>query len=117
MDAPLILTVNIDGEELNDEVQDMEVIGSYGLDFYERTNQYASASEAQVETVKMRMQEKEPFGNMLFTHMCSYNAIAEAPHKSMYTKLNSMKDKIDAQFRLMDMLYSVDRADSSLKSL
>ena len=31
----------------------------------------------------------------------------------MYTQLNSMKEKIDVQFKLMDRLYSVDRPDSA----
>ena len=111
MDAPLILTINLDVAEIDDEVYEMEVIEKYGLEFYEKTNQYLPPSDAKVEIVRSRLQNKEEFNNLRFTHLSSISAITEAPHKSMYTKLNSMVEKIEAQFRLMDILYSVDKAD------
>lgn len=118
MDAPLILTAKLEAKELNDEVQVMETTGKYGLEFYEKANQYASPSEVQVDIVETRIKtENDVFRNLMFTHLSSVDAIREAPHKSMYTKLNSMKEKIEAQFRLMDMLCSVDRQDSARRLL
>jgi DNA polymerase II large subunit len=113
MDAPLILTLKIDVSEIDDEVHEMEVIESYGLEFYEKTNQYVPPSDANVEIVKNRLPKKEEFNNLRFTHTSGINSITESPHKSVYTKLNSMKEKIEAQFLLMDMLSSVDRSDSA----
>lgn len=113
MDAPLVLTVNLDVSEIDDEVHEMEVVEDYGLEFYEKTNTHASPSEVQVELVRNRLQKHEEFNNLRFTHLSGITSINEAPHKSQYTKLNTMKEKIEAQFRLMDMLCSVDRADSA----
>ncbi len=116
MDAPLILTINLDISEIDDEVHEMEVIENYGLEFYDKTNQYLPPSDASVEIVRNRL-KKEEFKNLRFTHLSGIKSITDCPHKSIYTKLNSMKEKIEAQFRLMDMLYSVDRADSAKRLL
>jgi DNA polymerase II large subunit len=113
MDAPLILTIKLDVSEIDDEVHEMEVLENYGLDFYEKTNQYVSPSEASVEIVKTRLSKKQEFGDMRFTHLSGPRSIIDAPHKSIYTRLNSMKEKIEAQFKLTDMLYTVDRADTA----
>jgi DNA polymerase II large subunit len=116
MDAPLILTIRVEPAEVDDEVHEMEVTEKFGLEFYERTFQYPAPSELAVETVKSRLSAKRgEYSNLMFTHLSSVNSITGAPQKSMYTKLNSMKEKIEAQFRLMDMLYSVDRQDTARK--
>ncbi|MGI0100395.1 MAG: DNA polymerase II large subunit [Candidatus Micrarchaeaceae archaeon] len=113
MDAPLILTTKLDINEIDDEVHDMEVTERYGLEFYEKAGQYASPSGVSVETVKSRIPKKGEFSNVGFTHLSGINAISSAPHRSIYTRLNSMKEKIEAQFKLMDMLCSVDKSDSA----
>ncbi len=119
MDAPLILTAKLEAKELNDEVQVMEVTDRYGLDFYERTNQYAAPSELQVDIVETRVKSGsgKVFKDLMFTHLSGVSAIMESPHKSMYTKLNTMRDKIEAQFKLIDMLSCVDRPDSAKRLL
>lgn len=114
MDAPLILTVRVEPTEVDDEVHEMEVTEKYGLEFYDKTFQYLPPSEMQVETVKTRLNaNKGKYSGLMFTHLSSGRAITDAPQRSMYTKLNSMKEKIDAQFRLMDILCSVDKPDSA----
>jgi len=113
MDAPLILTIKVDVLEIDDEVHEMEVIEEYGLEFYEKANSYSSPSDAQVEIVKNRIPKKTEFNNLWFTHLSGVNSITDSPHKSVYTKLNSMREKIEAQFRLVDMLYSVDKPDTA----
>jgi DNA polymerase II large subunit len=114
MDAPLILTVRVEPTEVDDEVHEMEVTEKYGLEFYDKTFQYLPPSEMQVETVKSRLNaDRGKYSGLMFTHLSSARAITEAPQKSMYTKLNSMKEKIEAQFRLMDILSSVDKPDSA----
>ncbi|MGA2800048.1 MAG: DNA polymerase II large subunit [Candidatus Micrarchaeaceae archaeon] len=116
MDAPLILTIRVEPAEVDDEVHEMEVTQGFGLEFYDRTFQYPAPGELAVETVKSRLTAKSgEYTNLRFTHLSGVNSITGAPQKSMYTKLNSMKEKIEAQFRLMDMLYSVDRQDTARK--
>ncbi|MCL5105947.1 MAG: DNA polymerase II large subunit [Candidatus Marsarchaeota archaeon] len=115
MDAPLILTINILPEEVDDEVWNMEVTNSYGLDFYNRTMNFSSPSEAAVECVNNRLGSDAIYRNLKFTHNSSITAVADSPKKSIYTILKTMKEKVDAEFELMDMLYSVDKTDAAQK--
>ena len=43
MDAPLVLTLQIDPSEIDDEAHVMEICDSYGLEFYEAASRYASS--------------------------------------------------------------------------
>ena len=113
MDAPLILTVNVMPEEVDDEVWEMETVEAYGLEFYEKTVAGAPPGEAQVEKVGNRLETRAIFKNLLFTHESTINAIEDAPVKSIYTKLKTMDEKVELQFKLMDKLYSIDRRDTA----
>ena len=113
MDAPLILTVKVEPHEVDDEVHDMEVSEAYGLDFYEKTFQYPSPNELKVELVRSRLKSKGAFKDLRFTHLSGDSAVTTAPRRSSYTKLKTMQEKVDSQFRLMDKMYSVNRADTA----
>lgn len=113
MDAPLILTIKVDPREVDDEVHEMEVTQNFGLEFYDKTFQYLPPGEVSVETVKNRLGGKGEYENLKFTHLSGVKSITESNHRSTYTQLNSMKEKIEAQFRLMDMLCSVDKSDTA----
>ncbi len=113
MDAPLILTVNVMPEEVDDEVWQMETVESYGLEFYEKTVAGASPSDVKVENVSNRLETKAIFKNLLFTHASTISAIEDAPQKSIYTKLKTMDEKVELQFKLMDKLYSIDKRDTA----
>ena len=113
MDAPLILSVNIRPEEVDDEVHAMEVVQSYGLEFYEKAAQYAPPGELSVELVGGRLGSESVFTNLGFTQESSVDSIAGSPKKSSYTTLKTMQDKIEMQFELTDRLCSVDRKDTA----
>ncbi|MEM3841527.1 MAG: hypothetical protein QXN59_02455, partial [Candidatus Micrarchaeaceae archaeon] len=113
MDAPLILTVNVHPEEVDDEVWEMETIPEYGLEFYEAANRYTMPGEVQVERVGSRLNQESIYHNLMFTHSSSPSAIADSPKRSAYTKFKSMSEKISMQFKLMDMLCTIDRPDTA----
>lgn len=113
MDAPLILTENVIPEEVDDEVWQMEVVASYGIDFYNKTISKAPPSDAAVETVGARLNKKSIYGDLLFSANSTINAIQDAPKKSIYTRLKTMDEKIEAQFKLMDKLCSIDKRDTA----
>jgi DNA polymerase II large subunit len=116
MDAPLILTINVKPEEVDDEVHDMDVVSKYGLDFYNKTMEYAQPGEAAVELVRNRLVEGgNKFSGLMFTQLSGIDSIADAPKSSVYTKLNTMQEKVELQFKLMDRLNSVDKADAARK--
>ncbi|MDE1874189.1 MAG: DNA polymerase II large subunit [Candidatus Micrarchaeota archaeon] len=113
MDEPLLLTTRVRPEEVDDEVHVMEVTGSYGLDFYNKTFAGVAPSEAKVELVENRLRTDAAYGNIGFTHGSSVNAIRNSPKKSIYTVLKTMDEKIDEEFRIMDMLESIDKRDAA----
>ena len=113
MDAPLILTVNVQPEEIDDEAWQMETVPSYGIAFYEKTVERAPPSDVKVESITDRLNKKSIFKDFLFTHESTINAIEEAPKRSIYTKLKSMDEKVEMQFKLMDKLYSIDKRDTA----
>ncbi len=113
MDTPLILSTNVKPEEVDDEVWEMDVVQSYGKEFYDKTMQGVAPSDAQVERVGSRLNSKEIYDNLLFTHKSGPSAIADSPKQCTYVKLKTMHEKIEEQFALMDRLYTVDRADTA----
>ncbi len=104
MDEPLLLATRVAPEEVDDEVHAMEVVSSYPLEFYEKTLSGASPSEVKMELVESRLGSKGIYENLRFTHGALINAIRLAPKKSYYTQLKTMDEKIDAEFKFMDML-------------
>jgi DNA polymerase II large subunit len=113
MDAPLTLTLNIDPSEVDDEVHDMEVVTSYGLDFYNTAEKRVPPTEAKVELVKDRLGKGTEFSNIMFTHLSGPDAVKYSPKNCTYTKLNTMSEKITAQFQLTDLLMCVDRPNAA----
>ena len=113
MDAPLILTIHVMPEEVDDEVHAMEVVDSYPLEFYQKSYSYPSPGDIEIETVKDRLGKENRFYDLKFTHLSGKNAIEDAPKKSTYTTLKTMQEKVDAEFRLMDMLKCVDQKDAA----
>lgn len=115
MDTPLILTLNVMPEEIDDEAHAMEVVKNYSLDFYNKSSTYASPSEVEVETVEPRLRSESVFSNLNFTHASSYTALSDSPKRSFYTQLKTMQEKLDEEFKLMDMLDSVNKSDAARK--
>ena len=113
MDAPLILTVRIAPEEVDDEVHAMEVVESYGLDFYNSTLNYAAPGEVKLELVSNRLGSQSVYSGLGFTHSSSADSLALSPEKSSYTTLNNMDEKVKAEFKLMDTLRSIDKKDAA----
>ncbi|MDE1823710.1 MAG: DNA polymerase II large subunit [Candidatus Micrarchaeota archaeon] len=115
MDTPLILTVNVKPKEVDDEAHAMEVVESYGLDFYLKTFANAYPSEVKLELVEDRLSSDRAYSNLGFTHQSGIGVLKSAPRKSRYTELKTMQEKIDDEFKLMDMLDSVNKRDAARK--
>ncbi|MEM3781367.1 MAG: DNA polymerase II large subunit [Candidatus Micrarchaeaceae archaeon] len=113
MDAPLLLTTKVVPEEVDDEVHSMEAVTQYALEFYEKTFARSSPGEVRLDTVETRLGTERAYRNLGFTHMSTSKAIADAPKRSRYVLLKTMQEKISEEFRLLDMLYSIDRRDAA----
>ena len=113
MDTPLILSVNIYPEEVDDEVHAMETVRTYPLEFYEKSMSYPPPSEVKLEMVESRLGKEERFSNIWFTHGSSSDAVSSSPKRSSYTLLKTMKEKVDAEFELMDKINAVNKRDAA----
>ena len=113
MDAPIILTLNVHPDDVDDEVHMMETLNSYGLEFYEKTFSMPPPGDVQVEIVMNRLKKREAYQDINFTHGAGADSLNGSPAQSVYTKLKSMQEKIDVQFELMDRLFTIDRADAA----
>lgn len=115
MDTPLILTLNVKPEEVDDEVHVMETVERYPLEFYEKTYTNSPPSEIKIGSVEDRLNTKEIFSGLLFSQTSSSKAVAGSPKRSSYTTLKTMQEKLDAEFALMEMLESVEISDAARK--
>ncbi len=115
MDAPLVLTLNLLPEEVDDEAHAMEATKAYGLAFYEKTYAYAYPSDVDVEIVEKRLGLESVYQNINFTHSSSYNALANSPKRSQYTQFKTMHEKVEGEFALMDKIYAIDKPDAARK--
>jgi DNA polymerase II large subunit len=88
-------------------------VEGYGLEFYNAAERRLSPGEAKVELVKDRLGSERVFSGIGFTHLSGPDAIGDSPKSCTYTRLNTMSEKIAAQFRLTDMLQCVDRQDAA----
>ncbi|MEM3839498.1 MAG: hypothetical protein QXF01_02905, partial [Candidatus Micrarchaeaceae archaeon] len=113
MDTPLILTLNNRPEEIDDEAHAMEVVESYPIEFYYKAAEYASPSEAQLELVENRLNSRSVYKDIRFTHGSSAAAINSSPKRSLYAELKTMHEKVEAEFKLMDKIYAVDKRDAA----
>ncbi|BCS91029.1 MAG: DNA polymerase II large subunit [Candidatus Micrarchaeota archaeon] len=115
MDAPIVLTVNVHPEEVDDEVHEMEVQSCYDLNFYRATLEGKMPGDLQLDTVGSRLGKETVYDNLNFTHLSSINVISSSPKRSRYTILKSMQEKIEAEFSLIDKLECVNKSDAARK--
>jgi len=105
MDAPLVLSANIDPNEIDDEVHGMDVAWSYPLEFYTACSEYKQPWDVKVEQVKSRLGKKSQFEGLGFTHPVS--DINSGALVSSYKTLITMFDKVSRQMNLADKIRAV----------
>ncbi len=113
MDTPLILTLNVKPEEVDDEVHEMETVAQYPLELYEKSFAFASPSEVRMGVVADRLRTDAVYTGLMFTHGSSQYALANSPKRTLYTQLKTMQEKVDAEFNLMDKISAVNKKDAA----
>ena len=109
MDAPLVLTVQLDPKEVDDEVHAMDACWEYPCEFYEATLKTASPGEVKLDTIANRLGTPAQFEGIGFTHA----ARLSGPVQSSYTKLGSMPEKVEVELELMKRIRAVDAAGAA----
>jgi len=108
MDAPLVVTKIMNPKEIDDEAHKMEIVGSYSLDFYEKTLQGANPFEVDVKTVSSLL-DTNPYTGILFTH--DTGDVTGPVTKSRYVTLKTMAEKIDAQLAVAEKIRAIDERE------
>jgi DNA polymerase II large subunit len=111
MDAPLVLAIRLDPNEIDKEAHNLDLRWEYPLELYQASmeQRHPKDVQAQMDLVGERiktMLQYEGFGYTFDT-----DDIAAGPLDSEYKVLETMKEKMDAQLELGRMLRAVDVED------
>ncbi|VVB99611.1 DNA polymerase II large subunit [uncultured archaeon] len=115
MDAPLVLTTEINPKEVDDESHAMETVTEYPYALYELSDRFAAPSELEIDTVKKMLGTPAQYGSLGYTHETT--DISAGPFESTYLKFEDMAEKIKAQFSLQERVRAVDAADAAERLL
>jgi DNA polymerase II large subunit len=110
MDAPLVLTLRINPDEIDKEAHNIDLDSTYPLEFYEQTLKYKNPKDLEhlVNTVGDRIGTVLQYEGFGFTH--DTGGIALGPLKSAYTS-GSMMAKMEKQLELQNKIRAVDASD------
>ncbi|MHA1377783.1 MAG: DNA polymerase II large subunit [Candidatus Helarchaeota archaeon] len=113
MDAPLVLTLTINPEEIDDEVYNMEVTEKLPLIFYDSTNNYPSPKDVRkiIDIVDNRRGSPLQYEGFKFSH--NTTNINFGPKETKYKQLKSMVDKVKAQLEIAEKIRAVDEQDAA----
>lgn len=113
MDAPLVLTPELDPSEIDDEAHNLDVDVDYPLEFYEATLHFEDPSKfkSQISVVEDRLGEAEQYRNIDFSRPHDVSSISAGPSACKYKSLGPMEEKTDSQLSLARKIRAVDETD------
>ncbi len=111
MDAPLVLTVLLDPEEIDKEAMNVDTLYKYPLEFYESTEKNLPPANIEniMETMKVKMKNEDKYTDSGFSF--DTDDLNEGVVLSAYKTIGSMEEKIEKQLGLATKLRSVDEND------
>ena len=111
MDAPLMITSQIDPSEIDKESHNLDVGARYPLNLYLASlrNTHPREVEGQIDRVEHRLGTPAQLEGFLFTH--DTTDISAGPLESTYTTLETMQQKLEAMLALAARIRAVDPDD------
>jgi len=110
MDAPLVATIIINPNEVDDEVHKMETCWEYPLDLYEKAQNVCEPDIKGIELVKDILGKERQYSKIGYTHETTL--FDEGPKMSRYVQLKTMEEKIQKQNNLQKKIMAVDSKDA-----
>ena len=110
MDAPIVLSMEINPKEVDDEAHCIEFVSRYPLEFYEAAERLVPPGDVKIKTVKDVLGTDEQF-ELPITHPGGTIDVGNC--RTAYVELQSIPDKIDIQFGLQGRLRPVDSRDAA----
>ena len=111
MDAPLVLSITLNPNEVDDESWNMDVGDHYPLEFYLKTSKFVNPKNVKkiIDIIEKRLGTPNQYKDFYFTH--DTECIDLGPTRTMYKRFKSMVDKVDAQMKLATIIKAVDESD------
>ncbi|MEX2738725.1 MAG: DNA polymerase II large subunit [Candidatus Wukongarchaeota archaeon] len=111
MDAPLVVTITLNPEEVDDESHKVDAGKTYPPEFYKLCKKMINPKKAAkiIDILEHRLGTAAQFEGIYYTHETSN--IASGPQSSAYKKLKSMPEKLQAQLRIAKKVKAVDLED------
>ncbi|MBN2517662.1 MAG: DNA polymerase II large subunit [Candidatus Altiarchaeota archaeon] len=106
MDAPLVVNTNLNPREIDSEAHCMEMVTTYPISFYQKTQKLPSPKEMGIEIVEDKL-DSNPF-EIPFTHFSTWSGV---PNISRYVQLGDMREKALSELKLCDKIRAVDAND------
>jgi len=114
MDCPLVLTTNINLDEVDDEVFGVDIVEKYPLELYKKSKEFKKPNEITIKQIKSKLKESEnnkKYSNYNFTH--SIENINNSNMISSYKTLPTMTEKLDKQLELQKKIRAVNQDKSA----
>ncbi len=108
-DACLVLSNKIIAGEVDDMVFNMDVVWEYPLEFYKACEEYKEPYDIKIEQLNDNLGTPKQYVGYGFTHPTK--SISNGVLCSSYKSLPTMKEKVDGQMRLADIIRAVDEND------
>jgi DNA polymerase II large subunit len=109
MDAPLVLSIMIDPEEIDDESHNIDTMPRLPLEMYQETLKFTKPSEVltYINNIKNRLGTEKQYEGLIYSHETT--SIHSGPKQSLYKMLPTMKEKVDEQIKLAEKIRAVDQ--------
>ena len=111
MDAPLVLSPEIDPGEVDDEAHTIEIVNSYPLEFYHAAEKLTPPGDFKLKTVKSVLGKPEQYEGLPITH--PGGTLDVGPIKTKYVQFESIPEKITTQFDLQLKIRAVDAKNAA----
>ena len=117
MDAPLLLSLFVNPNEIARQAFNIEVVDSLPLQFFDETEKHSDSKSTTniVKTVASRLETEEIYEAIGFTH--NTESINEGNLESSYKRLPSMLVKIEEQLKIADLVRSVSSREVAKRVL
>ncbi len=116
MDAPLVLSIQLDPSEIDSEAFNIDTSWFYPLEFFLNTWKREHPKNLSfMENAEKRLGLESQYEGFAFTH--GTHNISEGPSLSTYKKLDSMFEKVQAQLEIADLVAAVDADDVARRML
>ena len=110
MDAPLVLSIRIDPEEIDDESHNIDCMKRIPLEIYHKTEEGGvkpSDVNNMIDNVEGRLGTDKQYSGIMYSHPTS--SIHAGPKICLYKTLQTMTEKVENQIGLAEVLRSVDQ--------